>query len=196
MPPAARKGRAPSYDIDELQAKYPSLKHLAQPPGKACERSWVAAFTHKPEALENLLSDIIKQAYAQPGRIGQRPMPKEEEVNLEALIYGEYSEEPLPELLKKMVKMSDRAFAQKIHISRRMLQRIMLPDGDPEKYFPDMELMQRIAKALGKTPSYFLEYRVLAAQAAFVNLLKDRPGVATKLYRDWLEVNKKSPFLK
>src|SRR3954452_14630989 len=81
----ATKEKKPSYDIEELQEQFPSLKTLAAPPGQACERAWIAAFTHKPEALEALISDLIKQAYAVPGRIGQRPMPKEENVNLDAL---------------------------------------------------------------------------------------------------------------
>jgi hypothetical protein len=88
------KEKKPTYDILELQQQYPSLKTLAAPPSKACERAWVAAFTEKPEALEDLISDLIKQAYATPGRIGQRPMPKEENVNLDALLRGEFSDEP------------------------------------------------------------------------------------------------------
>lgn len=190
----ARKG--PSYDYEELADQYPSLRTLAAPPGKAVQRSWVAAFTQRPEALEGILSDLIKQAYAKPGRIGQRPMPREEEVNLDALIHGEYTEEPLELALPKLIKISHRAFAEKIFMTRRTYQRIFLPNGHTRKYYPDMEEVERIAGALRKPPSYFVEYRLMAAQAAFLRLITDRPAIATRLYRDFLQVSKGSPFLR
>lgn len=191
-----RTAKAPTYDFDDLQDKFPSLKTLAGPPSKACERAWVAAFTHKPEALEALLSDLIKQAYATPGRIGQRPMPREEDVNLEALIHGEFTDEPLAISLPPLIRTSERAFAMKLHMNRRTYQRMFLPDADPMRYHPDMEIMRRIAEAVKKPASYFLEYRMMAAQAAFVQLITDRPGIATRLYRDYLVTNKQSPFVK
>jgi transcriptional regulator with XRE-family HTH domain len=191
-----RTPKGPSYSLDELQEQYPSLKTLASPAAKASQRAWVAAFTHRPEALEGMLSDLIKQAYAKPGRIGQRPMPKEEEVNLEALLQGEYTEDPINIALPKLVKLSQVEFCKKIRISRRMYQRMFLPDSDPEKYFPDMEIIQRIASAVGKPPSFFLEYRLIAAQAAFLKLIQDRPVVATRIYREYLEVTHQSPLVK
>lgn len=190
----ARAPKGPSYDLEELQEQYPSLKYLAAPAPKAIQRAWVAAFTHRPEALEGILSDLIKQAYAKPGRIGQRPMPKEEEVNLDALLQGEYTEETIDVALPKLVKVSQVAFTNKVRISRRMYQRMLLPDTDPDKYHPDMEIIQRIASAVGKPPSYFLEYRLIAAQAAFLQLIQDRPVVATRIYREYLEVNRQSPL--
>lgn len=189
-----RSPKGPSYSLDDLQQRYPSLKTLAAPSPKAVERAWVAAFTHRPEALEGMLSDLIKQAYAKPGRIGQRPMPKEEEVNLDTLLNGEYTDEPLTTVLPGLIKVSERAFVAKLRMGRRTYQRMFLPDGDPEKYHPDMEIITRIAKAVGKPPSYFLEYRLIAAQAAFVKLITERPVVATRLYREYLEVVRESPL--
>lgn len=192
----ARKEKAPAYNLDELQSKYPSLKTLAGPPSKASEQAWVAAFTLKPEAMEDLISDLIKQAYAQPGRIGQRPMPKEEDVNLDALLHGEYTEEPLHVALPKLIKISERAFCSKVYMNRRTYQRMLLLPGDKLKHHPDMELMERIAKAVKKPASFFIEYRLMAAQAAFVQLITNRPGIATRLYRDHLQTYKQSPFLR
>lgn len=193
---APRAPKGPSYSLGDLQEQYPSLRTLASPASKAGQRAWVAAFTHRPEALEGILSDLIKQAYAKPGRIGQRPMPKEEEVNLEALLQGEYTEEPIAVALPKLMKISQASFCKKIYMSRRSFQRIFLADDDPEKYHPDMEIIHRIANAVGKPPSYFLEYRMIAAQAAFLRLIQDRPVVATRLYREYLEVNHESPLVK
>jgi len=190
------KEKKASYDILALQEQYPSLKTLAAPPSKACERAWVAAFTEKPEALEALISDLIKQAYATPGRIGQRPMPKEEDVNLDALLRGEYADDPIHIVLPPLIKVSERAFVMKLHMNRRTYQRMLLDPDDPMKYHPDMAILIRIADAVKKPPSFFLEYRLLAAQAAFIRLITERPGVATKLYRDWITTTKQSPFVK
>lgn len=192
---ATRSAKAPAYDIEVLQEKFPSLKTLAAPPSKSSERAWIAAFTHKPEALENLLSDLIKQAYAVPGRIGQRPMPREQDVNLQALLHGEYTDEPLTLSLPPLIRISERAFVAKVHMNRRTYQRMFLEDADPLKYHPDIEILRRLAAAVKKPASYFLEYRLMAAQAAFVQLITDRPGIATRLYRDYLETNKHSPFV-
>lgn len=195
-PRSPRSPKGPSYSVEELRERYPSLKSLAAPAAKASERAWVAAFTHRPEALEGILSDLIKQAYAKPGRIGQRPMPREEEVNLEALLEGDYTDEPISEALPKLVKISERALCKKLYISRRTYQRMFLPAGDPEKYHPDIELLTRFAEAVGKQPSYFLEYRLIAAQAAFLNLITEKPVVATRIYREYLEVVRQSPIPK
>lgn len=184
-------------DINELAGTYPSMRMLAAPPGKALSGAWVAAFTARPEALESLLSDMIKQTYAQPGRIGQRPMPREEEVNLEALLHGEYSDEPLTVILPRLVgRRSHQQFAARILMSKRTYQRIFLPDTHKDKYWPRMDEIERIAEAVGKPASFFLEYRLMAAQAAFLRLITDRPVLATRLYKDYLEVSKRSPFLR
>jgi hypothetical protein len=188
--------RAPTYDLPELQEKYPSLRTLAGPPSKACEQAWIAAFTTKPEAMEGMLSDLIKQAYAKPGRIGQRPMPREEEVNLNVLIHGEYCEDPLHVVLPTLVKISERAFCMKTNMNRRTYQRMLLPPDDRMCHHPDMYTLEQIAKAVDKPPSFFMEYRMMAAQAAFVSLIMNRPGIATRLYRDHLTTYKQSPFLR
>lgn len=197
VPARQVRQKAPNYDFASLAREYPSLRTLAGPTAKAAERSWVAAFTTHPEALETMLSDLIKQAYAKPGRIGQRPMPREEEVNLNALLHGEYTDDPITVVLTKRVKQGyHKMFAAKIFMSRRMYQRMFLPDNHADKYHPTMNDLERIAEALSKPPSYFLEYRLMAAQAAFARLITERPVIATRLYRDFLQVSKESPFLR
>lgn len=194
---AKARQKPPNYDIDHLSRVYPSLRTLTGPTAKAVEKSWVAAFTTSPEALETMLSDLIKQAYAKPGRIGQRPMPREEEVNLSALLHGEYTDDPIATVLSKKVKLGyHKMFAEKIFMSRRMYQRMFLPDDHPDRYHPTMQDIERIAEALSKPPSYFVEYRLMAAQAAFARLITERPVIATRLYRDFLQVSKESPFLR
>lgn len=179
--PKRRRGRG--IPPEELRGLYPSLKHLGEPPTKAGERAWVAVFNLRPDAMHALFADLIKQVHATPGRIGQRPMPKEEEVDFHALVYGEQNDMPLTEVLPKLVKVSERAFATKIHMSRAQYQRVLRG-----QYHPDANELRLIAAAVKKPPAYFVEYRKIMAMAAFVNLIESRPGIATMLYRDYLSV--------
>lgn len=178
-----RRKRNRGVPREELESEYPSLKYLSGPPGKASRRAWVAVFNARPDAMHSLIADYIKQVHATPGRIGQRPMPKEEQVDFQGLMYGEENELPIHEVLPKIVTTSDRNFAMQIHMSRTQYQRLLAGEYDP-----DVNEMRAIAKALRRPPTFFIEYRKAMAVAAFITLLDERPGIATSLYRHYLEV--------
>lgn len=182
QPPARRK-RGKGVPQEELELRFPSLKHLAAPGAK---RAWVAAFNARPDAMHSLLADFIKQVHAQPGKIGQRPMPKEEQVDFESLLWGEENYLPLVQVLPKLVKVSERAFCQQIAMSRAQYQRMLRGEYDPT-----VHQLRIIAKAINRPPMFFLEYRKAMAIAAFVNLIDERPGIATSLYRQHLQVRMK-----
>lgn len=185
----SRRGVPPQ----EIRDRYPSVSVLAGPPGAATRKAWVAVFSARPDVMQSLLTDFIKQAYAQPGRTGQRPMPKEEEVDFQSLIYGgDFTDQPLAKALGKLVKRrrgrsSERAFVAEnlvpAGISRSQYQRILAGE-----YEPNAHEIRTLAKALGKMPTFFVEYRKMMAMAAFLNLINERPEVATMLYRTYLEV--------
>lgn len=177
-----RRRRARGVPQEELVREYPSLSYLTGPPGRVTRRAWVAVFTERPDAMHSLLADFIKQVHARPGRIGQRPMPREEVVDFDGLVYGEQSDLPLVEVLPKLVKVSERVFCARIHMSRTQYQRMLKGEYDP-----DVRELRLIASALGKPATYFLEYRKAMAVAAFLNLIDERPGIATSLYRKHLE---------
>ena len=179
----ARRRRGKGMPEDEVQARYPSLSALTQPSGKASRDAWVAVFNARPDAMTSLLADFIKQVHAQPGRIGQRPMPREEQVDFQGLIYGEDNEEPMPVVLPKLLTTGERAFAVKVHMSRTQVQRLLAGDYDPDVY-----QIRLIAAAVRKPPMFFIEYRKAMVVAAFINLLEVRPGIATTLYRRYLEI--------
>lgn len=183
MEVSERKKKSKGLSKEELQGLYPSLSHLSGPVGRASERAWVAVFNARPDAMHNLLADFIKQVHAQPGRNGQRPMPKEEVVDFHGLVYGDSTDEPIHEVLPKLVQVSERAFCAKILMSRTQYQRLLRGE-----YEPDVNEMRLIARALKKPPTFFIEYRKAMAVAAFINLIDERPGIATSLYRRYLEV--------
>lgn len=168
---------------EELETRFPSLTHLAGPPSKAARLAWVAVFNARPDAMHSLLADYIKQVHATPGRIGQRPMPKEEQVDFQGLLYGEENDLIMAEVLPKLLKVSERMFALQSGISRGAYQRIIRG-----QYDPTVAEIRAIARAVGKPPTYFIEYRKAMAVAAFLNLIEERPGIATSLYRHYIEV--------
>lgn len=178
-----RRKRGKPMAAEEMAARYPSLQFLSGPPGKVTERAWVAVFNARPDAMTNLLADFIKQVHATPGKIGQRPMPKEDQVDLQSLIYGEENDLPIHQALAKQVAVSERMFCTQIHMSRTQYQRLLKGE-----YHPDVNEIRAIAKALKVPPAYFIEYRKAMAISAFINLVESNPGIATTLYRQWLEV--------
>lgn len=178
-----QKRRPRGVPPEELRNQYPSLSYLAGPTGRASRRAWVAVFNQRPDAMHSLLADFIKQAHATPGRIGQRPMPREEQVDFQSLVYGEENDLPLTEVLPKIAVQSERAICAAIPMSRGQYQRMLRGEYDP-----DVNELRMIAKAVKKPPTFFVEYRKAMATAAFINLINDRPGIATSLYRKYLEV--------
>jgi transcriptional regulator with XRE-family HTH domain len=139
--------------------------------------------------MHALLADFIKQVHAQPGRIGQRPMPREAEIDFEGLLYGDDNNLPLVEILPKLMNqrgVSERALVKQLYMARTQFQRLLRGE-----YEPDVSEIKQIAAALGVAPVYFVEYRQIMATAAFVSLITERPGIATMLYRKYLEVRLK-----
>jgi transcriptional regulator with XRE-family HTH domain len=181
--PEERRKRGKGMPKEELETLYPSLSYLSGPPGRATKRAWVAVFNARPDAMHSLLADFIKQVHATPGRIGQRPMPKEEVVDFQGLMYGEANDLPIHEVLPKLVEVSERSFCTAIRMSRTQYQRLIKGE-----YEPDVNEIRLIARALRRPPTFFVEYRKAMAVAAFLNLLEERPGLATSLYRHYLEV--------
>lgn len=179
---AEERKRGRGLPPEELRERYPSLSYLTGPPSKATKKAWVAVFNARPDAMHSLLADFIKQAHATPGRIGQRPMPREAVVDFQGLVYGEENDLPLVEVLPKLVTMSERAFCKVAGISRSQYQRILAG-----QYDPTVNELRLIARAVKRPPTYFIEYRKAMAVAAFLNLIEERPGIATMLYRQYIE---------
>lgn len=171
------------FSRDELEEQFPKLSDLLGPPRSALSHSWIATFSEEPQAMYSILADIIKLAHAKPGRVGQRPMPREEEVDLDALIYGQVSNDPLTEVLPKLMTMSERRLAQMVRVSKTMMQRIL-----SGAYEPDIDQMRRIAAAVNVPPTYFLEYRIAMVMSAVNGMMAENPNVATALYRRYLVV--------
>lgn len=176
-----RRKRSKGLPQEELHERYPSLEHLAGPNGT--QKAWAAVFNARPDAMHALLADYFKHVHATPGRIGQRPMPREEQVDYEALLYGEENDLLLVDVLPKLVKVSERSFCSRIAMSRSQYQRLLRG-----QYQPTIHELRMIARAVKKPPVYFVEYRQAMVADAFADLIQRRPGIATSLFRTYLEI--------
>lgn len=172
--------RDPLSAAAALLDNLPSLVHLA---ANGTIEAWEAAFTANPDALNKLLADYIKQIYATPGRVGQRPMPREEHVDLDTLLHGEITDRPITEVLPKLLRTSERAFATRVHMSRSQFQRLLAGT-----YTPTVSELASIAEAAGVRPAYVRDFRHAIVTAAFVQRIEEPPGIATHLYRTYLKV--------
>lgn len=181
MDTATRKRQA--MPEAEVQDRWPSLRTLAGPTQQASEAAWMAVFSERPEVMHRVLRELIKQVYAKPGRTGQRPMPREEEVDFWGLLHGEQTDLSLREVLPKVTRLSERQITTRILMSRSQYQRMMKGEYEPTAFE-----IREIARLVGKPPTFFVEYRKMMAISAFINLLNDRPGIAGTLYRDYLSV--------
>lgn len=180
-----RRNKGKAMSPAEVDERFPSLQYLQGPSGRATTRAWVAAFNERPDAMQAILADFIKQTHAQPGRIGQRPMPKEAAVDFEGLVYGEENEKPLVEVLPALIKrlgLSDRQMSARVLMSKTTYRRMLAGE-----YHPDVKELRIIAAAVGKAPTFFVEYRNAMVVAAMVDMLQQRPGIAAHLYRQYLE---------
>jgi len=168
---------------EEMRERWPSLEQLAGDDRDAAEQAWAAVFSVRPEVMHRVLRELIKQVYAKPGRTGQRPMPREEEVDFWGLLHGEQTDLLMHEVLPKICKLSERQMVSRIAMSRSQYQRLVKGE-----YEPTVFEIREIAKALGRPPTFFVEYRKIMAISAFVNMINERPGIAGALYRDYLAV--------
>ena len=172
--------RSRKVDQDEL-AKHPATVALSGERGTRPE-AWLAVFTAKPEVVEDLLADLIKQAHAKPGRIGQRPMPREADVNFAALTRGELNERPIHEVLPGLMGgSSETIVAERAFMSRSAFRRIL--KGERE---PSLVELRDIAAAIGKSPAYFPEYRKAIVMEALSGFFDERPAAAVRLFRSYV----------
>lgn len=146
-------------------------------------RGWDALFDANPDMVQAIFADIIKQTYATPGKVGQRPMPNEADIidDLDWIFESEPNREPMSRCLPRMMKMSERRFCEKINMSRRSFQRLM-----SNEYTPDVNEIRMIAQAVDKPPAFFIEYRRRMLFSALGHMLMTQPQFVDTLYSGFI----------
>jgi transcriptional regulator with XRE-family HTH domain len=137
-----------------------------------------------PETLPMILRDILRLEQADPGRSGPRPGPDYEEglKTLRRITGEDYSTLPFHEAFGVLARgHSERHLAHKTNLSCSALRRYLTGQRQP-----GMAEMARIAKAFGKEPWYFTEYRLDFVITSIGHKLATAPEATIVLYRKLL----------
>jgi transcriptional regulator with XRE-family HTH domain len=143
--------------------------------------SWKKAFAADIDLFARLVRDILKLEQAQPGRPGPRPALDLHDgvTRLRQYMGEDYAVVPFPEAIREMAgKRSIRSLARKVDLSKNHVHRLLTGEMQPDAYS-----MAQIAKAFGKHPSFFMEYRNAWIAAAVVSRLEDNPESSISLFR-------------
>lgn len=85
-----------------------------------------------------------------------------------------YAMDPFPEAMVILLAgRSQRAFAKRVPIHQMTLSRLMRG-----QYPPDVDMLERIAKAAKVHPAYFLEWRAQYIGAVLTNVMIQRPNLS------------------
>lgn len=161
--------------LTEIKQAFPSVEQL----------DWKKAFDADITLLGRILRDLLKSDQATPGRPGPRPSldRARAEPRLDEWLGKDPTERPyttLPfcdafRLLTKRKSLTQ--VSRKVDMSRTQTFRLL--KGDIE---PTLPMIEQIAKAYGKAPAWFKEYRVAAITAAIVTALDQKPEQTIKSY--------------
>jgi plasmid maintenance system antidote protein VapI len=133
------------------------------------------------DSFGEIVRDILRLEQATPGKSGPRPSPdlREGMKSIRKLNGEDHTILRFNEAFKVLAQgVSLTALARKTHLSRTQLHRLMHGECDPSPH----ELSQ-VAKAFGKEPSYFLEFRSAFILAALGARLELAPEATIGLFR-------------
>lgn len=126
------------------------------------------------DTLGEVLRDILRLEQAEPGKSGPRPAPELRQgmKTLRKWKGDDHSIERFPEAFACLAYgYSLTHLSRKVGISRSQVNRLLKGECDPTPH--EMNL---VARAFGKEPSYFLEFRsamILAALGARLELVPE-----------------------
>jgi plasmid maintenance system antidote protein VapI len=137
------------------------------------------------DTLGEVVRDILRLEQATPGKSGPRPAP-EIAAGMKSVRRwrGEdHSILPFAEAFGVLARgYSFTHLARKVRLSRSRVYRLLKGEGDPTPHEIDL-----IARAFGKEPSYFLEFRMAYVLAALAARLEQAPEATIPLYRKVLK---------
>jgi hypothetical protein len=173
-----------TVELEQLAGEFASVEHLAASDADHA-KAWAAVFRAKPEVMHAILADYVKHRYAVPGVVGQRPMPREADVDVEDLLRGPGTNmRPLVEVLPGLLPTGKTKFARKVYMTPAKFNEVL--DG---RYQPSLSELRTIATAIGINPAYFVEYRQLLVIDALDHLFTTNPNLATSLWRKFIHAH-------
>ena len=152
---------------EELYKKIVSLKEDMP---QLQELDWSDILRKNPDVLENIVGGVVRTE-GQRRRIDRRDGNR----RLNAIYDLDHSEKPFCEsFIILSGNDSIRKIAAKIEVSPAHVYN--LREGKAE---PTIEVMERIAVAYHRSPSYFLEYRIHHVLVSISNYLMKNPETAS-----------------
>lgn len=141
---------------------------------------WRKAFANDVELWGRLVKDLLKVDQTVPGRSGPRPVLDRSaaERRLKQFMRVDYSELWFQEAFTVLCgNRSHRHLATKLKMDRNLIQRLL-----SGKKQPTIQIMEQIAEAFGKDPSYFVEYRMAYILGALSAKMDQAPEMSIDLY--------------
>lgn len=144
---------------------------------------WVKAFKDT-DLYGRLWRDILRVDQANEENAGQGPRPALDPARarerLRQLMGEDYSYLPFQESFTILAgDRSVRHLASKVGLGRHLTWN--LKNGISE---PDLYTMEIVARAFGKDPSYFLEYRIAFVIGAMASRMEQAPEMTVDMYRE------------
>lgn len=161
---------------------------MAQYPSTA-DRYWVES-VGDVELIGSLLREVVRVG-GTPARGGQRVPDRAEGLAQLRRLWGEdFSTLPFPQALAALT--AGRSLSHVVGliqvrtgaiISRTQLHRFLRPGRDGRGVVPSQGDMEVLARAFGKSPTYFHEYRMAVVMAAVAAYLDASPEATASLVR-------------
>ena len=151
----------PTVDKEQFKGKMPwekraKLIHAAYPSTVTVDFEKV--FRVDPAVMGRIIADIQKREAAPSGKPGKIPAVNKEDADQYLRRYqnDDYTIHKFADAFKLLKgDRSTRAMAHKCKLAQTMVQRLL--DGKAE---PTVAVMENVARAFKKHPSFFVEYRV------------------------------------
>ena len=156
-------------NLRKVKENYPNIDNL----------DWARAIRADQDVFANVLGDILK-AEGKRSRPGKRPtLDRSAAVaELEKISGQSYTELPFDAAFKSLTYgRSIRNIAHKTGIQKDHVHRLL-----QGKVQPTFEVMEKVAEAFRKDPSYFVEYRVAFVLMSIDKYLTSNPDTATVWY--------------
>lgn len=153
-----------------IRSRYPSVERM----------DWRKALNDE-DIFARIVRDLLKVDQAVPGRVGPRPALDQHQgmESLKRLMGQDFCTLEFPQALRLLAgSMSLTQLARKTALSRSHVNRLLHAEAEP-----DLFVMQTVADAFGKHPSFFSEYRAAYVLAHLESRLMQAPESTIGFYR-------------
>jgi DNA-binding phage protein len=174
----------PEYDKEVFEGKMPwseRASKIRQQFPSTVSLDWAEVFKQDPTILGRIVNDILRLDFAEKGRPGKRTAAPYEKTREHLSRYMDEAHTMLPfhEILTILKgDRSVRHMATKCNMHYSRLFTLLKANGDPT-----VDEMRLVAKAFGKHPSFFVEYRVAYVTGMIAERLTNAPEASVVQYK-------------